>query len=587
MSALSALGALSASSVSNMKANDIRRDSLELLWIHNTCSKLKFVISTSYRSSFIFHHINKYSKCQSLQNLLQISSEFSYPVGLFNLVSVKAAVSVVLGCLFEEVDGASLDLLRSLISSHDYHLFSPLFPSMIWELLSVHAQFKDFLKITPFQSLRFKYDSESESSKRRFKRYSIGYNILSLFSLSPNIIVIPSHDLMILAAFVTTILRKKVPSSNYFESTSTRKETISNFLKQLNKIISLCGLNIIISCLFPGWNITETDLLESLHKIETSYPDNSNVNNTPNLNTSDIPLFNVAKNPVVLIKQIGAGTYSKVYEIRNPIPSETLKHHTSFAYKVFRENDFLDSYSLRELFTNTCLPPHRNITKLVAIFVDSGAQEYRLAFEMCIGDLMKLAQTTKPMDKNYAFKESFGDFVSDVSFGIFHLHQNGFIHRDISPGNILISIDNVGKLVYKISDFSLTRTINSSNKYSSIGFCLWYRPPEVLLNQMYSSLSDMWGIGCLIFFYASKGIHLFKSNDELDLKNNHLNWYGNQNLTEQLPVSHIKQQCGHHLFLRPEVETQLYNLISGLLTFDPTKRLSSKQLCVLLGQQSD
>lgn len=558
--------------------DETRRNSLEILWIHNACTKLQFVISTSYRACFIYHHINKFSKFSGLYNLLQLSQDFSYPVGLFNLVTVKAVISLVLAALFEEIDGDCDELLTSLLSSQDNYLFSPLFPTMLWELLVVHSEFKNFLKITPFQSLRFKYDSESESSKKRFKRYSIGYNILSLFSLSPSISTMPSEDIMMLAAFLTTILRKKPPTLTYFKSVKTSKQEVVNFIKCISNCISICGHNTVISCMFPGWKITETDLEESFRCLEIHYP--SSVAQTLETSNNSIPLFNVGKYPVVLIKEIGHGTYSRVYEIRNSLNSEELNEHYLFAYKVFKKTDFMDSYSLRELFANTCLPAHQNITKLAAIFVDPFAKEYRLAFEMCLGDLMKLAQTTKPLDQYYVFKESIDDFTRAVSSAIFHLHSNGFIHRDISPGNILVSQDKqTNKLIFKISDFSLTRTINASNKYSTIGFCLWYRPPEVLLEQLYSSLSDMWGIGCLIFFYASKGVHLFRSNNEEDLKRSHLNWYGNYDLNQQLPIDHVKKQCGHHLFLKNQkTQEQLYKILSGLLTFDPTKRLSSKQL---------
>jgi hypothetical protein len=570
------------------KTNDeTRRNSLEILWIHNVCAKLNFVISTSYRASFIYHNINKFSQFSALHNLFQVSNNFNYPCGLFGLVTAKAVISVVLAALFEEINHECDDLLQNLLSPQDNHLFSPLFPTMLWELFVIHSEFKNLLSITPFQSLRFKYDSESESSKKKFKRYSIGYNILSLFSLSASIVHIKSFDLMMLAAFLTSFLRKKQPSLIYFKSVTTPKSEISLLLKTITKSISICGHKTVITCLFPGWNVTENDIHDSFISLEIHYPDILTTDASVSTQSHSIPLFNVGKYPVVLMREIGHGTYSKVYEIKNPIDSPIVKDHSSFAYKVFRNSDFMDNYSLREVFTNTCLPHHPNITKLAAIFIDPFAKEYRLAFEMCLGDMMKLAQTTKPLDKHYVFKESISDFVYSVSSAIFHLHDNGFIHRDISPGNILISMDNtLNKLIFKISDFSLTRTINSSNKYSKIGFCLWYRPPEVLLNHLYSSLSDMWGIGCLIFFYAAKGVHLFKSNDEEDLKNVHMNWYSNHPLDQKLSNDAIKKQCGHHLFIKnTETESWLYNILSGLLTFDPTKRFSSKQLLTLISDQ--
>ena len=46
---------------------------------------------------------------------------------------------------------------------------------------------------------------------------------------------------------------------------------------------------------------------------------------------------------------------------------------------------------------------------------------------------------------------------------------------------------------------------------------LWYRAPEVILdNLFYTQSIDLWSVGCIIFEMLT-GEHLFKGNSEIDM----------------------------------------------------------------------
>jgi serine/threonine protein kinase len=113
------------------------------------------------------------------------------------------------------------------------------------------------------------------------------------------------------------------------------------------------------------------------------------------------------------------------------------------------------------------------------------------------------------------------------------------MHRDIKPSNLLIGED---EKTIKLADFGLARSFGLPLKtYTHEVVTLWYRAPEVLLNQnVYSPAVDVWSLGCLFYelahrkpaFYAESEIgQLMKIFKALGTPNSS-NWQGSENLPE-------------------------------------------------------
>lgn len=49
-----------------------------------------------------------------------------------------------------------------------------------------------------------------------------------------------------------------------------------------------------------------------------------------------------------------------------------------------------------------------------------------------------------------------------------HLRENGVVHRDIKPGNIMRQTGEDGTSVYKLTDFGAARELEDDEKFMSI-----------------------------------------------------------------------------------------------------------------------
>lgn len=109
------------------------------------------------------------------------------------------------------------------------------------------------------------------------------------------------------------------------------------------------------------------------------------------------------------------------------------------------------------------------------------------------------------------------------------MHSNRIVHRDLKPQNLLVT--SSGHI--KLADFGLAKTYDYEMKLTSVvrffqsylptllfnyrkqGVTLWYRAPEVLLNQTYSTPVDIWSVGCIIMeLYTRKPLFCGKSDKE-------------------------------------------------------------------------
>ncbi|KAK6493592.1 tyrosine-protein kinase Tec-like isoform X1 [Huso huso] len=98
----------------------------------------------------------------------------------------------------------------------------------------------------------------------------------------------------------------------------------------------------------------------------------------------------------------------------------------------------------------------------------------------------------------------------DVSEGMEYLEKHGFIHRDLAARNCLVNDSQV----VKVSDFGMTRYVLDDQYTSSSGvkFPVKWSPPEVLNFCKYSSKSDVWSFGVVMWEVFTEGKMPFENS---------------------------------------------------------------------------
>jgi len=205
---------------------------------------------------------------------------------------------------------------------------------------------------------------------------------------------------------------------------------------------------------------------------------------------------------------------------------------------------------------------HENIVQIYQMGEKEG--EHYIVMEYVEGlDLKTILKKAGPIPWRIACL-----MVRETALGLGFAHQRGYIHRDIKPGNIMVS--KLGEV--KIMDFGIVRRIDS--ELTQTGSFLGtpsYMSPEQLKGENISGRSDLWSLG-IMFYEIMAGEKPFKADSEAALLNKILN-------EKEKPVRKIN----------PQVPRRVARLLKRLLQKDPKKRFESagelaKALEHLLGE---
>ncbi len=185
---------------------------------------------------------------------------------------------------------------------------------------------------------------------------------------------------------------------------------------------------------------------------------------------------------------IGGGGMANVYLARDMILERDV------AIKVLRfdfssDEQFIKRFH-REAQAATSLN-HENIVSIYDVGEDEGI--YYIVMEYVRGYTLKqYIQQHAPLSVPKAI-----DIMEQLTSAIAHAHENGVIHRDIKPQNILI--DEHGNV--KVTDFGIAVALSSTTitQTNSVLGSIHYLSPEQARGGITTAKSDIYSLGIVMF----------------------------------------------------------------------------------------
>jgi serine/threonine protein kinase len=288
-----------------------------------------------------------------------------------------------------------------------------------------------------------------------------------------------------------------------------------------------------------------------------------------------------------LLEKVGDGTYGNVFKATELTTNETV------AIKALKSkiNTWKECLQLCEVKALSKLNNCSSVVKLKEVIRENNSNVY-LVFEYMEMNLYNLIEKTKA--KNKKLSENTVKIITEqVLSGLTYIHSNNYIHRDLKPENILVNYHE-GKdelIQVKIADFGLAReNIPSTSGVVPLTdyVCTrWYRAPEcVLKSNHYNHSVDIFALAA-IFCELFTLKPLFPGSNETDQMGKIIkvlgtpefdDWPEGYKLINKL---NMKFPSFKGLGIKeavPGLSDHAYNILIKMLVYNPSKRISSKEL---------
>jgi eukaryotic-like serine/threonine-protein kinase len=218
--------------------------------------------------------------------------------------------------------------------------------------------------------------------------------------------------------------------------------------------------------------------------------DDSVEESTINEDTSpDLAPLRTQLGPYALKQLIGRGGMGIVYE------AEHVKLRNRVAVKVLPKSTLSDPAALerfRHEWEAVGRLSHPNVVRAMHAGEADGIPF--LAMEYINGpDLARIVATHGPLGCADA-----AELVRQAALGLAHAHEQGVIHRDVKPNNLLITTEGQVKLL----DLGLARLAGGDSIRTNQQFLgtADYMAPEQWQGQPTDARTDVYSLGCVLFF---------------------------------------------------------------------------------------
>ena len=197
----------------------------------------------------------------------------------------------------------------------------------------------------------------------------------------------------------------------------------------------------------------------------------------------------IIKGKYKVVKKLGQGAFGSAFKVLN---TEDQKEY------VLKEINLSDNPEENAQTENEGRLLAKINSEHVVRFYDSFIEnnKYYLVMEYCDSNsLSHFIEDYKNQDRLIP-ERTVLDIFLQICLGLKEVHSHNIIHRDLKPDNVFISEN----LKIKIGDFGISKETEANKKYAqTVAGTLIYMSPEIVQGLKYTSKTDIWSMGCILY----------------------------------------------------------------------------------------